>query len=223
MTPIDEIIRSRRRTLAIIIEDDGRVVVRAPLRLPVREINAFVTAKERWITAKQQQSRARAARLVPKRYLDGEEFLYLGEPYRLELQDGQRPSLVFKGGFQLARRALPRAPQVFEKWYRKRALQVISERVEWFAAGHGFAHDGIRITSARKQWGSCGPKGNLRFAWRLVMAPLPIIDYVVVHELVHLRHMNHSRTFWRKVKSILPDFRQREAWLKENDHLLHLA
>jgi predicted metal-dependent hydrolase len=92
--------------------------------------------------------------------------------------------------------------------------------VDWFASAHGFEHHGVRVTAARKQWGSCGPKGNLRFAWRLVMAPPSIIDSVVVHELVHLRYRNHSSRFWGKVQSILPDFRQREAWLKEYDHLL---
>jgi len=221
--PVDALIRTRRRTLAIIIEDDGKVVVRAPLRLARRAIDEFVRSKANWILARQRQARARTARIVPKRYVSGEDFLYLGNRYRLEIHDSQRPSLLLDAGFRLSRTALPRAARVFERWYRQRALQVISERVEFYAAQHRFEHNGIRITAARKQWGSCGPTGNLRFAWRLVMAPLPIIDYVVVHELAHLLHKNHGKRFWSKVKSILPDFKQREAWLKENDHLLHLA
>jgi predicted metal-dependent hydrolase len=219
---IDSIIRSRRRTLALVIEDDGRLTVRAPLRASEGAIHRFVTEHERWVLAKQEQARARVARFAPKRYVSGEEFLYLGDPYRLEIVDRQRPSLSFNGGFRLAQASVPRARRLFEKWYRRRASVVLSERVEWFSASHGFEPKGVGISSARKQWGSCGPTGNLRFAWRLVMAPLPIVDYVVVHELVHLRYRRHGKRFWGKVKSILPDFRDRRGWLQENGYLLSL-
>ena len=222
MLAIDRIVRSRRRTLALVIEDDGRLTVRAPLRASEDAVRRFVNEHERWILSKQEQARVRAARFAPKRYVSGEEFLYLGDAYRLEIVDGERPSLAFHGGFRLAEASVPRAARLFEKWYRKRAFEAMSERVEWYSAEHGFEHNGVAISSARKQWGSCGPTGNLRFAWRLVMAPLPIVDYVVVHELVHLRYRRHARRFWGRVKSILPDFRDRREWLNENGYLLSL-
>jgi predicted metal-dependent hydrolase len=223
MVTIDELVRTRRRTLAIIIDDGGRLVVRAPLRMPARDIDEFVASKEKWIRAKQGQVRQRMQRFTPKRYVPGEEFLYLGEPYRLEISDTQRPSLAFDDRFSLARAALPNAASLFEKWYRRRALRVITERVDLYAQAHGFAHNGVRISSARRQWGSCGPDGTLRFAWRLVMAPLPVIDYVVVHELAHLRYKSHGKRFWGKVRSILPDFAERRAWLGHNGYLLDLG
>jgi hypothetical protein len=223
MIAIDQLVRTRRRTLAIIVEDDGRVVVRAPLRLKQQAIDEFVKARETWILTKRRQALERANRFVPKRYVSGEEFLYLGEPYRLEIEDHQRQPLLLNGGFRMARAALPRAQAVFERWYRRQALRVMSERAAAYAASHGFAFNRIRITSARKRWGSCGHKGNLSFAWRLVMAPQPVIDYVVVHELAHLKHRNHSKRFWSKVASILPDFREREGWLEEHGYLLRLA
>jgi len=223
MIAIDQLTRTRRRTLAIIVEDDGRVVVRAPLRLKQEAIDEFVRAKEAWILARQAQARERTSRFVPKSYTSGEEFLFLGSSYRLEIADHQRPPLVLNGGFRLSRAALPRAEAVFERWYRRQALRVMSERVEAYAASHGFIFNRIKITSARKRWGSCGHKGNLSFAWRLVMAPQPVIDYVVVHELAHLKHRNHSKRFWSKVASILPDFRQQEHWLDEHGYLLRLS
>jgi predicted metal-dependent hydrolase len=223
MIAIDQTIRTRRRTLAVIVEDDGRIVVRAPLRMQQAAIDEFVNAREKWILTKQEQALRRTSRFVPKRYVSGEEFLYLGDPYPLQIVDTQRQHLVFNGDFRLSRDAVPRAEAVFERWYRRQALRVLSERAGLYAAANDFAFNQIKITSARKQWGSCGPGGNLRFAWRLVMAPLPIVDYVVVHELVHLRHRNHSKRFWGKVKSILPDFRQREDWLEEHGILLHLS
>jgi predicted metal-dependent hydrolase len=222
MIAIDRLVRSRRRTLGLTIEDDGRLIVRAPLRTSDDAIRRFVDENEKWIQSKQQQARARAERFSPKRFVDGEAFLYLGAPYRLEIVDRQRSSLTFNGGFRLANVAVPRAGRLFEKWYRQRALEALSERVELYAARYGFEHNGVGITSARKQWGSCGPGGKLSFPWRLVMAPLPIVDYVVVHELVHLRYRRHGKRFWGRVRSILPDFRQRREWLRENGHLLSL-
>jgi predicted metal-dependent hydrolase len=220
---IDQIVRTRRRTLAIIVEDDGRLVVRAPLRTRDETINEFVKAKEKWILARQQKAWERARRFTPKQYVSGEEFLYLGDLYRLRIEDGQARPLVFNSGFHLSRAAAPRAEAVFERWYRRQALRVMSERVALYAGSNGLKFSRIRITSARKRWGSCGAGGNLSFAWRLVMAPLPIIDYVVLHELVHLQHRNHSRRYWSKLKSILPDYRAREDWLDEHGYLLRLA
>jgi hypothetical protein len=223
MIAIDQIIRTRRRTLAIIVEDDGRIVVRAPLRLKQEAIDEFVRSKEQWIQTKHEQALKRTSRFVPKSYVSGEEFLYLGTSFRVEIEDHQRQPLLLNGGFRLSRTALPRAEAVFERWYRRQAQRVMSERAEAYAASHGFAFSRIKITAARKRWGSCGHRGNLSFAWRLVMAPQPVIDYVVVHELAHLKHRNHSKRFWSKVASILPDFRQREAWLEEHGYLLRLA
>jgi hypothetical protein len=223
MIAVDQIIRTRRRTLAIIVEDDGRIIVRAPMRLKQEAIDEFVSTKQAWIRAKQEQALERTSRLVPKSYASGEEFLFLGEPYRLEIEDHQRQPLVLNGGFRLSRAALPRAQAVFERWYRRQALRVMSERAEAYAVSYGFDFSRIKITSARKRWGSCGHNGNLSFAWRLVMAPQPVIDYVVVHELAHLKHRNHSRRFWNKVASILPDFRQQEDWLEEHGYLLRLS
>ena len=222
MIAVDQLFRTRRRTLAVIVEDDGRIVVRAPLRMHKGDIDEFVNAREKWILTKQAQALKRSARFVTKQYVSGEVFLYQGDPYRLEIEDVQRQPLIFNGGFHLSKASLPRAQAIFEKWYRRQAFRVISERAGLFAATNDFTFNQIKITAARKQWGACGPGGNLRFTWRLVMAPLPIIDYVVVHELVHLHHRNHSKRFWGKVKSILPDFRQREDWLEEHGVLLRL-
>lgn len=223
MIAIDELIRSRRRTLSLVIDDHGRLVVRAPMRMANRAIDDFVKSKAKWIAAQQEKARSRASRFAPKQFVSGEEFFYLGELYRLQIEDQQSLPLVFNAGFHLSSAAVPRAAAVFERWYRRQALRVMSERVGLYASANGFEFGQIKITSARKQWGSCGPKGDLRFAWRLVMAPLPMIDYVAVHELVHLRHRNHSKRFWSRVMAILPDYRQREDWLEEHGYLLRLS
>jgi predicted metal-dependent hydrolase len=92
--------------------------------------------------------------------------------------------------------------------------------VQYFANLYGFVYRGIRISSARTRWGSCSSRGGLNFTWRLIQAPLPIIDYVVVHELAHLKVPNHSKAFWELVKNLLPDFAERRAWLKAHGRQL---
>jgi predicted metal-dependent hydrolase len=222
MIKIDKIIRTKRKTIALIIEHDGSLIVRAPLRATNAQIQALVDKKADWIRAKQQLVKNASPKATRKAYVNGEGFWYLGKNYRLEIIDHAKAPLVLDGRFQLARTVLPRAPLVFEHWYRKRAAQVIVERVQWYAAKNGFTHNRIRITSARRRWGSCTSRGTLSFTWRLVMAPLAVIDYVVVHELVHLQEKNHSKSFWGKVKAIMPDYKQQIAWLKANGHLLTL-
>ena len=115
-----------------------------------------------------------------------------------------------------------RAEGLFRTWYRARAREILEDRVMHFALRMGLACLSVRITDAKERWGSCSAAGTLNFAWRLVMAPPPVIDYVIVHELTHLVEMNHSRRFWERLGRVLPDYVWRRKWLKENGHLLTL-
>lgn len=104
---------------------------------------------------------------------------------------------------------------LMEEWYRKKAREIFTKRVEYFAPQIGKRVNRIAIRGQHTRWGSCSSKGNLNFNWRLMLAPPEIIDYVVVHELCHLLHMNHSKDFWHSVEAILPDYKQRKKWLTE--------
>ncbi len=219
---IDQVIRTRRKTIALIVRRDGSLVVRAPLRTTDETIRLLVEKKAGWITSRQELARSSYRQLKPKKYLSGEEFWYLGTLYPLEIIDRLRPPLELDGSFRLSRSALPKAAAVFERWYRQQAFQVLSERAQAIASRHGFSYKRIRISSARTRWGSCSSRGTLSFTWRLVMAPLPVIDYVVVHELVHLQLKNHSREFWRRVGTLMPDYKQEMEWLEANGDLLSL-
>jgi predicted metal-dependent hydrolase len=115
-----------------------------------------------------------------------------------------------------------KAREAFIDWYRQQARSVISERVQRYSSPSGIRYEKVKITNARKRWGSCSTKGNLCFSWRLAMAPLEVIDYVVVHELAHIEHRDHSRGFWEKVQTMLPDYKNRRKWLRDNDHTLTL-
>jgi len=222
MIKIAKIVRTKRRTIALIIERDGNLIVRAPRGATNAQIQALVDIKANWIRAKQQLVKNASPKTKPKEYVNGEGFWYLGKTYPLEIVNHAKLSLVLDRRFHLSQAALPGAQQVFKNWYHKQAAQIISERVLWYASRNGLTYDKIRITSARTRWGSCTSRGTLSFTWRLVMAPMAVIDYVVVHELVHLQEKNHSKSFWGKVKAIIPDYKRQIAWLKANGHLLTL-
>ncbi len=217
------IIRSKRKTFALEVKRDGRLVVRVPLRATRAQVEALVSQKSDWIKAKQELVKSLYPPVPPRQYVNGEDFLYLGQSYKLAIVGGAAEPLVLTDQFYLAPQALPDAPAVFKAWYRQQAFDVISRRVEWYASRNGFAYQQVKISQARTRWGSCSPTGALSFSWRLVMAPLRVIDYVVVHELVHLQVKNHSRDFWGKVKTCMPDYREQVAWLKQNGYKLTLS
>lgn len=221
---VKQIIRTPRKTLAIEVHADGRVIVRAPLRTSRREIDLVVAAKEDWIRRKQADL-ARQALRVPKTktFSEGESFPYLGDAYLLKLVEKQAQALELDGTFNLRRSDLPRAGQVFEAWYKAQARRIFEARVAEISRLNGFHPNRLRLSSARTRWGSCSAKGSISLTWRLVMAPPSIIDYVIVHELVHLIEHNHSSRFWARVEAIVPDYRLRRKWLRANASKLEWA
>ena len=209
------LIRSRRKTIAIIVDLNGNVTVRAPLRVPLQQIYDFVHSKEGWIRTKQERIRS-IPNDPPITFQTGEEFLFLGQRYPLEIKGNVKAPLILNRQFELSSTHLSKALTVFTRWYCQQAIRVFSERASYYASQTGLRYKRIRISSARTRWGSCSSRGTLSFTWRLVMAPMTIIDYVVVHELVHTQVRNHSRLFWEQVQTILPDYKNRIRWLKEN-------
>ncbi|MDE7445586.1 MAG: M48 family metallopeptidase [Lachnospiraceae bacterium] len=112
--------------------------------------------------------------------------------------------------------------QQIEKWYRKEAAEILTQKVQEYAEILNVNFKDIRIKDQKSRWGSCSSKGNLNFNWRIIMAPEPVCDYVIIHELCHLIHMDHSPDFWKKVEEICPEYRQYKKWLKNNIELLYI-
>ncbi|MEO8354300.1 MAG: SprT family zinc-dependent metalloprotease, partial [Chloroflexota bacterium] len=180
---IDQIVHSKRKTLALIIRNDGSLVVRAPLRASEPTIREFVEKHAAWIRRKQAEVLPMVPS-APRRYIPGELFTYLGNMYPLEIVNGQKKLLLLDGSFRLAESAHDNAARVFERWYRDRARRILTERVTFYAGQYDFHYRKIGITSARTRWGSCSADGSLNFSWRLIMAPMQAVEYVVIHELV---------------------------------------
>ena len=218
---IEKIIRTKRKTIALQITDDATLIVRAPFDVNDETIMGVVFKHKKWIEQKKREIRTRDPKFSPKEFVNGEGFLYLGRYYRLKIVDDQEVPLKFENGFYLLRNALPQAKEVFIEWYKRKAYEKISERVMWYAQKSDFKYNRVNITNAQKRWGSCSNR-NLNFSWRLIMAPLPVIDYVILHELVHLEEKNHTRVFWNKVKILIPEYEKYKKWLKKNSYLLRL-
>lgn len=209
--------RSCRKTISIVIGKGGEVEVRAPRFASLAQIEAFVESKQEWICRKQAEQRERAAKRADFSLSVGDTALFLGEEF--PIRAGSKAA--FREGAFWVRTELPVLPQL-EQIYRKLARQLLTERTMHFAAGMGVTPTGLRITGASTRYGSCSGKNSLNFTWKLVMAPMEAVDYVVVHELCHIRQHNHSAAFWAEVAAVLPDYREREQVLRRFGKVLSL-
>jgi len=219
---IDQIIRSNRKSFGLEIKPDGRLIVRAPEGATDDLIELMVAKKAGWIEKTQARLAKQYPTLKAKTFTPGEHFWYLGKKYPLRLTDQQRPLLDLDAGFHLFKGAQNRARDIFIEWYREETRQITNDIIQKYIGQYQFKINRVHITSARTRWGSCSGKNNLNFTYRLSMAPLEIIDYVVVHELVHTKVRNHSKAFWHSVAKIKPGFEKDRKWLKEHGALLTL-
>jgi predicted metal-dependent hydrolase len=219
---IEKIIRSKRNSIALQMTNEATLIVKAPFDVDEKTIWSVIQKHEEWIEKRKKEIETRDPKALKKEFVNGEGFLYLGKYYKLYVVENQDVPLKFENGFYLSRGTLPRAREVFIDWYKKAAYEKISERVHWYAQKGGFQYSRVNITSAQKRWGACSANSNLNFSWRLIMAPISVIDYVVVHELVHLEEKNHGKDFWIKVKVLMPDYKKYEDWLRKNRYLLNL-
>jgi predicted metal-dependent hydrolase len=209
--------RSTCKSAGISIERDGQVVVRVPETLSDPQIDAVIERKRRWIYRHLAQWRDLNATRVRREYVNGEGFLYLGRSYRLRLVEVQAAPLLLKDGYFCLRsdyRDAPHANAAFRTFYRQKGLQRIGERVRTYQTKLGVQPKTVRVLELKYRWASCTPQGTLNFHWKCMMAPLTVLDYIVVHELAHLLHPNHTAAFWNDLDKMLPDYRERKAWLR---------
>jgi len=211
---------TRRKTVSVAIDPEDGVLLTAPAGVSVERLDGVVKAKARWIIGK---LRAAEARPTPREFVSGETYLYLGRQYRLRVLPRVRPGAAKLHGawlevpVQRALKGTHRAQAVREAlvaWYRDRAAERLPERVEaWTQAAGDRAVGNVLITDQRKRWASCDARRNLRFNWRVIQAPMRLVDYVVAHELMHLQHRDHSARFWASLEHVMPDYAERRKAL----------
>jgi len=220
-----EVKRTNRRKTATLKINEGVVQVIVPQRLPQQAIDDLIQKKADWIRKKLmiQQS---VPTYKPKEFVSGESFSYLGRNYRLKVLTGDHQQAKLKHGYlQITVRPSHKSDQslirkLLQNWYITHAVEKLEEKTEKYAQKIGVQPSRIRVKEFKSRWGSCSSSGEISYNWRIIMAPNPIVDYVVVHELCHLVHQDHSKQYWHKVRSIMPDCQSKRNWLKTNSSLL---
>jgi predicted metal-dependent hydrolase len=216
---------SRRTSVGIIIDRMGELILAVPVDCSHETMEQVAREKYRWITTKLTQKELLFRPPPVKRFVDGEGFHYLGRSYRLRLVRNtvdnvdtvERPILALeRGWFYLRAEEVERGEQHFIAWYRERGMEWLPQRIQAYTDRIGVHPRGIVIRPLGFRWGSCGRNEILYFHWRIMMLPVSIIDYIVVHELVHLHEPRHNKTFWQRIERAMPDYLERKRWLAEN-------
>ncbi len=212
--------RSKRRTLAIKISA-GEVMVHAPLRMPERTIAAFVHTKRAWITAHVERQRQQLQALPPRRWRSGERVRWLGQPLTLQVLPAKRNQLSFQHELlqiAVSTRSNPvqKVPQMVQQWYQQQAQQWLDDFFARWPSAHPLQPKAWSVGSFRSKWGHCTRKGELRFSWKLWLAPEWVVTDVVLHELCHLQEFNHSPRFWQLVARYAPDHQRSDQWLRQH-------
>jgi len=228
-----EIIRTRRKTMGIIVEHERNLIVRSPKNTEDAKIEEVLKKKTNWILSKLKEMDKIKPAPKEKEFMTGEKLPYLGRRYRLEVNPAEISIVevkLYQGKFIIdypveftdkkeKRREEIRTALI--EWYREHAKEKINERVDKYKVKLDVEPNNVVVKKQKKRWGSCSSKNNLNFNWKTIMAPMSIVDYLVVHELAHLIHDNHSRDFWATVAAIIPDIKEKKEWLKVNGKRLY--
>ena len=211
--------RRGRRGVGLKVDEEG-LTVSAPATMPLSRIEALARESERWILKKIAEWSGR--KVAAARFVEGERLQFLGGGLELRLARGPRARVERREGelWVVTRGAsAEEIRRAVVRWYKAGAKAYLGERLRALSQAARLAPPTLAISSALARWGSCNTRREVRLAWRLLKAPSDLVDYVICHELAHLRHMNHSAAFWAEVERQCPDYRQRRARLYATDHL----
>lgn len=207
----------RRKTLSIFIERDGSVRVLAPASSSDDIIEKAVRAKQYQIFTKLAKWKELNQGKVNRQFVNGQSFLYFGRNYRLSIVENQEVPLKLSQGYlTLDKSKLTKAQDVFKQFYKEKAEQKIKERLKQIEEKFQEKPTSIKVMELQNRWASWTPKHGLNFHWKCAMAPVPVIDYIITHEMVHLKYPNHSPEFWNELDKKMPNFKEHENWLKQN-------
>lgn len=208
-----QLIRSKRKTLSLQINRQAQLVIRAPQRLSVKKIEDFIEQKSSWI--EQKMALTNAKKLTKPNYTENEKFLYLGNLYPFKVKD--KSNLTFNGVCFYAD-CINRENLL--AWYKSAFKPIALPRLDYYAKTYQLNYQKVRLKTQKTLWGSCSSVNNINLNYLLIMSPISVIDYVIVHELCHTVHKNHSKNFWNLVAQILPNYKTSKRWLQDNGHRL---
>jgi predicted metal-dependent hydrolase len=212
---------SNRKTLGLVIGRDKSICVNAPNGVSKEKIDNFINNKKSWIYQK-LGNKKKYQDISEKEFVSGSSILYLGRNYNLDVNSYKHKNIKFNGKFLLSRSESNNVNELFKEWFIKKANEKIIPLVEDNAKNLGVVYNKADIKELRYRWGSCTPKNNLYFNWRLIKAPLSVVNYVIIHELAHIIEPNHTKRFWSIIKSQMPNYEKARYWLEENGQILEI-
>ncbi len=214
-----KIIRSARKTMTLQIDAGGSLVVRAPFHVREKAVSEFIQMNQEWIIRAQQKKREQQSKLERYRKQPGGAFLYLGKEYIICETKARRIRLI-EDRIELPEGTDP--GRELYQWMKKQAGAVLREKTREKADMLGLMPHGISITQARSRWGSCSGRNNISFSFCLMMCPVEVIDYVIIHELCHIQEKNHKQPFWRLVEAFDPAYKEHRQWLHEHSYYMDI-
>lgn len=220
---LDYIIKrsSKRKKVTITVERDRNVVVHAPESTSEEKIRAIIESKRQWIYEKTRHAQKYTVSHPPgKELVNGESALYLGRQYQIEVVNANSKEIRFEQRFLIPAMLSTERKQVLRKWYMDKAREKILPRTQKFANNLGVVFVNAKIVDNRYRWGSCTIKDNINLNWRLIKAPMYVVDYVIIHELAHLLEGNHTPRFWNIVRAQSSKVDRAKQWLLENGQIL---
>jgi len=216
------IVFSERKTLGILINPNGSVIIKAPVDTPKQKISEKVKKRASWIIKQQDFFKSFGKKMPQRKYISGESHLYLGRQYRLYVREGKLNNVSFKGrNFEIVCSSKERAESLMKGWYKERAKVKFSEIAEPIIQQfkkYGVEPRSLYIQSMENRWGSCTSKGKIILNSELIKAPKPCIEYVIVHEMCHLVHKNHTKAFYELLRAEMPDW---EKWKNKLERMLY--
>jgi predicted metal-dependent hydrolase len=217
---IDILRRVSRRSIGLHITPEGLVEVRAPHFVPMFVINKFVQSKREWILYTKRKL-GDAPKIVKQKYTEGSVFVLGGQKFTIHLTDG---NAIVQAADRLffPKKFLSKPKKFMELWMRTYAKKYLKSRLDTYATTMGVQYKKISIRDTTSRWGSCSSTGTISFSYRLILAELHIIDYVVIHELSHIMHHNHQKAFWALVGTYFPEYKKARTWLRTNGHTLRI-
>ena len=213
---------SNRKTLNISVERDRSIIVRAPHHLTPEKIEEIVQSKRQWIKEKLNHAQKYPLVLESKEFVSGETLMYLGRNYQLLIIDEEIEGIEFDQRFKISKSNQSKANELFKKWYLKQALKKIEPLAKKYAKSLGVEYNEFKTSEMKYRWGSCTPANNIIFNWRIIKAPMYVLEYLVAHELVHLIENNHTPRFWNILSIQVPNYEKAKNWLKKNGQLLEV-
>ena len=213
---------SKRKTLNITVERDRSIIVRAPDHLSEDKIDKLVYSKRQWIKEKLAHSQKYPLVTDYKEFVSGETLMYLGRNYQLLVEDKEIENIVFEQRFIISKTNQSKANELFKQWYKTQALKKIEPIANRVAKNLGVQYNQCKVTEMKYRWGSCTPANNILFNWRIIKAPMFVVEYLVAHELVHLVESNHTPRFWNVLSIQSPNYLKAKGWLKKNGSMLEV-